>query len=107
MDGDERPHAGPGTAWDQERLLLLAHLHNKGLVESLITQLVRENMGTTVAVTPGIAYALSASADAAAAAGESAGAWQARHAAWVNSGPCDAALSHADAPEVRRYQRRQ
>jgi len=99
MDEDERQHEGQGTARDQERLLLLAHLHNVGPVESLITQLVRESMGTSVAVTPGIEYALSASADAAAAAGESARAWQAGQAAWVNVGPCDDDLPHADAPD--------
>ncbi len=99
MDGDERPHEGQGTARDQERLLLLARLHGAGPVESLITQFVRDSMGTSVALTPGIEYALSASADEAAAAGEGARAWQARQAAWVNVGPCDAELPHADAPD--------
>jgi len=98
MDGHERPHAGQGTARDQERLLLLAGLHNAGAGESLLTRLVRDSMGASIAVTPGIEHALSVSADAA-AAGESARAWQAQHAAWVNVGPCDAALPHADAPD--------
>ncbi len=99
MEGDEHHHEGQRTARDQERLLLLARLHSAGPVESLITQLVRDSMGANVAVTPGIEYALSASADEAAAAGESAGAWQARQAAWVNVGPCDDDLPHADAPD--------
>jgi len=99
MEGDERHHAGQGTARDQERLLRLARLHNAGPVESLITQLVRDSMGASVALTPGIEYALSASADAAAAAGEGTQAWQARQAAWVNVGPCDDDLPHADAPD--------
>jgi len=99
MEGDERHHAGQGTTRDQERLLLLACLHSAGPVESLITQLVRDSMGATVAVTPGIEYALSAAADAAAAAGEGARAWQTRQAAWVNGGPCDDDLPHADAPD--------
>jgi len=70
-----------------------------GPLESLLTRLVRDSMGASIAVTPGIEHALSVSADAAAAAGESARAWQAQHAAWVNVGPCDAALPHADAPD--------
>jgi len=87
------------TTDPQERLRRLARLHNTGPVESLITQLVRDSRGTSVALTPGIEYALSASADAAAAAGEGARAWQARQAAWVNGGPCDDDLPHADAPD--------
>ncbi len=99
MEGDERHHEEQGTARDQERLLLLARLHHAGPGESLITQLVRDSMGTSVALTPGIEYALSAAADEAAAAGEGAQAWQARQAAWVNVGPCDPELPHADAPD--------
>jgi len=101
MEEHERPHAGQGSAWDQERLLLLAHLHmhSAGPLESLLTRLVRDSMGVSIAVTPGIEHALSVSADAAAAVGESARAWQAQHAAWVNVGSCDAALPHADAPD--------
>ncbi len=71
MEGDERHHEEQGTARDQERLLRLARLHNAGPVESLITQLVRDSRGTSVALTPGIEYALSAAADAAAAASSS------------------------------------
>jgi len=99
MEGDERHHEEQGTARDQERLLLLARLHHARPVESLLTQLVRDSRGTSVALTPGIEYALSAAADAAAVAGEGARAWQARQAAWVNVGPCDADLLHADAPD--------
>ncbi len=99
MEADERHHAEQGRARDQEQLLLLARLSSTGPVESLITQLVRDSMGTSVALTLGIEYALSASADAAAAAGQGARAWQARQAAWVNVGPCDADLPHADAPD--------
>ncbi len=99
MEADERHHADQGRARDQEQLLLLARLSSTGPVESLITQLVRDSMGTSVALTPGIEYALSASADEAAAAGEGAQAWQVRQAAWVNVGPCDPDLPHADAPD--------
>ena len=86
MEADERHHAEQGRARDQEQLLLLARLSSTGPVESLITQLVRDSMGTSVALTPGIEYALSASADAAAAAGQGARAWQARQAAGSTSG---------------------
>ncbi len=103
MEENERQHEGQGTVRDQERLLLLAHVHSAGSsagsVRSLITHLVRGSMGANVAVTPGIEYALSVSADEAAAAGEGARAWQARQAAWVNVGPCDDDLPHADAPD--------
>jgi len=99
MDGDEHHHKGQETARDQERLLLLAHLYTAGAVESLIVQRVRDSLGTSATLTPGIEHALSVSADAAAAAGEGARAWQARQAAWVNGGPCDTALPHADAPD--------
>jgi len=99
MDGDERHHEEQGMVRDQERLLLLARLRTVGPVEVLLTQLVRDSMETTVALTPGIEYALSVSADEAAAAGESARAWQAHQVAWVNVGPCDADLPHADAPD--------
>ncbi len=47
MEEGERHHAGQGTARDQERLLLLAHMHNVGTVESLITHLVRDSMGAS------------------------------------------------------------
>ncbi len=86
MDGDERHHEEQGTARDQERFLLLAHLHHAGPVEVLITQLVRDSMGTSVALMPGIEYALSASAAEAATAGEGAQAWQAagkRPGSWM------------------------
>ncbi len=86
MDGNERHHEEQGTARDQERLRRLARLHNAGQVESLITRLVRDSIGTSVALTPGIEYALSATADAAAAAGEGASAWQAagkRPGSWM------------------------
>ena len=85
MDGNERHHEEQGTARDQERLRRLARLHNAGPVESLITRLVRDSIGTSVALTPGIEYALSATADAA-AAGEGASAWQAagkRPGSWM------------------------
>jgi len=98
MDGDERHHEEQGTVRDQERFLLLARLHTGGPVELLLTQLLRDSRGTTVALTPGIEYALSVSADEA-AAGESARVWQAQQAPWVNVGPCDADLPHADAPD--------
>ncbi len=99
MDGDERHHKEQETARDQERLLLLARLHTAGPLEPLIAQLVQDSVGASVVLTPGIEYALSVSADEAAVAGEGARAWQTRHAAWVNGGPCDAALPHADAPD--------
>ncbi len=99
MDGDERHHKEQERARDQERLVLLARLHTAGPLESLLAQLVRDSVGTSVALTPGIEYALSVSADEAAAAGQDAQEWQGQQAAWVNVGPCDADLPHADAPD--------
>ncbi len=99
MDGDERHHQEQQTARDQERLVLLAQLHTAGPLESLLAQLVWDSRGTSVALTPGIEYALSVSADDAAAAGQDAQEWQGQQAAWVNAGPCDADLPHADAPD--------
>ncbi len=89
MDRDERQQERQEVARDQERLLLLARLHRAGPVESLVARIARDSMGTSVTLTPGIEYALSASADEAAAGGEDAQAWQARQAVWVNGGPCD------------------
>ncbi len=86
MEGDERHHEEQGTARDQERLLLLARLHHVRPVESLLTQLVRDSRGTSVALMPGIEYALSAAADAAATAGEGVQAWPAagkRPGSWM------------------------
>jgi hypothetical protein len=86
MDRNERHHEEQGTARDQERLRRLAHLPNAGPVESLITQLVRDSRGTSVALMPGIEYALSAAAGAAATAGEGVQAWQAagkRPGSWM------------------------
>jgi len=99
MDGNEHQRERQEVARDQERLLRLARLHIAGPAESLVTRLAWDSIGTSFAVTPGIEYALSASADEAAAAGQDAQEWQARQAAWVNVGPCDADLPHADAPD--------
>jgi len=99
MDGDAPHHAGQGTARDQERLRRLARLPQAEAVASLIAQLVQDSSGGDLVAAPGIEYALSALADEAAAAGLSAHAWQAQQTAWVNAGPCDADLPHADAPD--------
>jgi len=99
MDGNEHQHARQEVTRDQERLLRLARLHNAGPVDALIAQLVRESSGGALAAAPGIEYALSATADAAAAGGQDVRDWQGRQAAWVNGRPCDADLPHADAPD--------
>lgn len=99
MDRDERQDQGQEGARDQERLLRLARLYSAGPVDSLSVWLASARRGTGFAATPAIEYALSASADEAAAAGEDARDWQARQAAGVNGGPCDADLPHADAPD--------
>ncbi len=99
MDEDADPHERQEGPRDQERLLRLARLPLAGLAASLAARLTHESNGTSFAVTPGIEHALSVSADAAAAAGETAQEWQARHAAWVNVGPCEAMVPHADAPD--------
>jgi hypothetical protein len=99
MDRDERQDQGQEGPRDQERLLRLARLSSAGPVESLSVWLAWARGGTDFAATPAIEHALSASADEAAAAGEDARDWQARQAAGVNGGPCDADLPHADAPD--------
>ncbi len=99
MDGNEHQHERQEVARDQERLLRLARLYSAGPVESPVARIARDSIGIGFAATPAIEYALSASADEAAAAGEDAREWRARQAAWVNVGPCDPDLPHADAPD--------
>jgi len=99
MDEDADPPERQEGPRDQEWLLRLARLPLAGRAASLAPRLARDGRGIRFAVTPGIEHVLSVSADDAAAAGETAQEWQARHAAWVNVGPCETVVPHPDAPD--------